>query len=530
VATAINGGTSVETGDFNLIEAHSDFDGGIAVTDDPVLGPLAMNGGPTATHALGAGSPALDAGIGTGLTTDQRGVTRPIDLPDIANGNDGSDIGSFEFGMDLAIEKTADVETVTVGGTLTYTITVTNAGPDTATGVEVTDPMPTGLTFVSAVSTLGSCQFDAGTVSCAIGDLPKDEIAEITLVVQVGPAAGSPLNTATVTANEAEVDTDNNVASSATVMVAGDGSLPVAKGKFTISWKSHAKGTAADTLSIAGALNAAGLAEDLTGATVLVTVNQVDLTAATELDAKGKAKSAKGATPALKLALSARKYSFSYKGLDLRDVLGIANESGKGTADVTIKLEVLKAGLVTETWYAALEFAFKTKKGKKTTGKFSFKKGRSIAGAFRASSTKATEKSGGYVISTKGTMCPVGGDILVPLEDAAPVVILTVGAANPIEIPYESLVIGGPANLPSVFSVAKGSVPGISRLTLNNKSRSFVLKTEALTGTGLPPGGQGEGSASLKILIEVITATGSLLFETTIRLTRKKTTSGKWSG
>ena len=65
---------------------------------DPLLGPLADNGGPTQTHALLLGSPALDAGNST-LTTDQRGFTRPVDLANVANvtGGNGADIGAFEL-------------------------------------------------------------------------------------------------------------------------------------------------------------------------------------------------------------------------------------------------------------------------------------------------------------------------------------------------------------------------------------------------------------------------------------------------
>lgn len=62
---------------------------------DPKLGPLADNGGPTKTHALLAGSPAIDAG-NSQLTTDQRGFPRPIDLPLVANVANGSDIGAVE--------------------------------------------------------------------------------------------------------------------------------------------------------------------------------------------------------------------------------------------------------------------------------------------------------------------------------------------------------------------------------------------------------------------------------------------------
>ena len=64
---------------------------------DPLLGPLQDNGGPTSTHALLPGSPAIDKG-NTNLTTDQRGAPRFFDDPNSANGGgNNSDIGAFEF-------------------------------------------------------------------------------------------------------------------------------------------------------------------------------------------------------------------------------------------------------------------------------------------------------------------------------------------------------------------------------------------------------------------------------------------------
>ena len=57
---------------------------------NPRLGPLAANGGPTFTHALLTGSPAIDTGARTGApATDQRGVKRPQ--------RDGIDIGAYEL-------------------------------------------------------------------------------------------------------------------------------------------------------------------------------------------------------------------------------------------------------------------------------------------------------------------------------------------------------------------------------------------------------------------------------------------------
>jgi hypothetical protein len=76
-----------------------------AIHQDPHLNTLADNGGPTKTHSLfhtlANPSAAVDAGCcGTDSDggTDQRGLTRPVDVSSVANavGGDGSDIGSFE--------------------------------------------------------------------------------------------------------------------------------------------------------------------------------------------------------------------------------------------------------------------------------------------------------------------------------------------------------------------------------------------------------------------------------------------------
>ena len=65
---------------------------------DPQLGPLADNGGPTKTMLPAASSPALDAGVADGLTTDQRGLARTFESPPAnAAGSDGTDIGAVEY-------------------------------------------------------------------------------------------------------------------------------------------------------------------------------------------------------------------------------------------------------------------------------------------------------------------------------------------------------------------------------------------------------------------------------------------------
>ena len=111
-----------------------------------LLGPLSDNGGPTQTHALLAGSPAIDAGDddlavdaeGNPLATDQRGgaSTRVFDDPTVAGS--GVDIGSFErqtFGAALFVVNTAQDELDFSNGavSLREAIAVANASAEEET-------------------------------------------------------------------------------------------------------------------------------------------------------------------------------------------------------------------------------------------------------------------------------------------------------------------------------------------------------------------------------------------------------------
>jgi hypothetical protein len=71
--------------------------------NDPLLGPLGDYGGPTFTHALLPGSPAIDQGSCEGSLCDQRGFLRPVDLLKVTNADDDCDIGAFEVQQILAI-------------------------------------------------------------------------------------------------------------------------------------------------------------------------------------------------------------------------------------------------------------------------------------------------------------------------------------------------------------------------------------------------------------------------------------------
>jgi hypothetical protein len=96
------GTADAAVGQRNIVQNFAGVTGGTvsgtALDGDPVLQPLANNGGLTQTMEPAAGSPAIDAGSAFGLTTDQRGLCRPFDDPAVLNFDDGTDIGAVEVG------------------------------------------------------------------------------------------------------------------------------------------------------------------------------------------------------------------------------------------------------------------------------------------------------------------------------------------------------------------------------------------------------------------------------------------------
>jgi choice-of-anchor C domain-containing protein len=121
---------------------------------DPLLGPLADNGGPTRTMALLPGSPAIDAGILVpGVTTDQRGVPRPQ--------GSAPDIGAFESrGFTLTIIS-GNNQSTAAGSAFAEALVVTVASPvgEPIAGGQVTFLVPpSGLSVVLSgnPATIGS--------------------------------------------------------------------------------------------------------------------------------------------------------------------------------------------------------------------------------------------------------------------------------------------------------------------------------------------------------------------------------------
>jgi uncharacterized repeat protein (TIGR01451 family) len=161
---------------------------------------------------------------------------------------------TFMFGFvtttgDLSITKTDSPDPVQAGSNLTYSITVNNNGPEAATGVEVSDPLPAGVDFVSATPDQGSCS-GTSTVSCNLGTIANSGSAQVSIVVK--PISAGPLsNTASVSSASSDANQANN-SSTATTTVNPSGAA-VSIDDVSVTEGNSGTTTAAFTVSLSTA-------------------------------------------------------------------------------------------------------------------------------------------------------------------------------------------------------------------------------------------------------------------------------------
>ncbi|HET9050878.1 MAG TPA: right-handed parallel beta-helix repeat-containing protein, partial [Candidatus Dormibacteraeota bacterium] len=115
--------------------------------------------------------------------------------------------------VDLSIAQAASTNVATVGQPLSFSMTIGSRAP--ATGVTMKDVLPASLRYVSAKSSQGSCSAANGTVTCALGAIADGGSAQVTVTV-TGVTAGAVTNTATVSANQPDIDPTNNSATAST--------------------------------------------------------------------------------------------------------------------------------------------------------------------------------------------------------------------------------------------------------------------------------------------------------------------------
>jgi LPXTG-site transpeptidase (sortase) family protein len=161
-----------------------------------------------------SGTLSIVATVNITAPTTNTATKTAEDQPDPVAGNNSASATVNPVAADIAITKTVDIPTPPVGTNVTYTVIATDNGPSDATGVQVTDLLPAGLTFVSAVPSVGT--YSAGTGIWNLGALANGASATLSIVATVN-IPSSITNTATKTAEDQVDPVSANNSASVTV-------------------------------------------------------------------------------------------------------------------------------------------------------------------------------------------------------------------------------------------------------------------------------------------------------------------------
>jgi uncharacterized repeat protein (TIGR01451 family) len=176
------------------------------------------------------------SGSATGTLTNTASLTAPDGVTDLnpAN-NSAADTDTLQPGADLSVTKTDGQTTVVIGQLITYTIVVSNAGPNAANGATVTEELPaalTGVTWTCVGANGATCTASGSGSANDTVNLPVGGTVTYTVTGTVGDSAtGSLRNTATVRAPVDVTDwdqTNNSAADTDTVLGAGLGFFTLA--------------------------------------------------------------------------------------------------------------------------------------------------------------------------------------------------------------------------------------------------------------------------------------------------------------
>jgi uncharacterized repeat protein (TIGR01451 family) len=124
---------------------------------------------------------------------------------------------------DLALTKVASSASVTTGDSMSYTLTVTNNGPSAASGIVVTDNLPSSLTFTACSATDGGvCGGSGNNRTVSFASLASGASQTITLTASLNcsaPNGTTVSNTASVSASSPDNDATNNTATASFTVV-----------------------------------------------------------------------------------------------------------------------------------------------------------------------------------------------------------------------------------------------------------------------------------------------------------------------
>ncbi|MFN7944385.1 MAG: IPT/TIG domain-containing protein [Blastocatellia bacterium] len=138
--------------------------------------------------------------------------TLPDNNPANNTASISNSVNAASADLSLAMNSSPVAVTLTAGQNISYSISVTNNGPSVASGITVTDTLPSGVTFVSASSAGGNCTLSNGTVTCNLNNLNSGSGHNVSIVV-TPTTAGTVTNSASVSSSSTDNNSSNNSAS-----------------------------------------------------------------------------------------------------------------------------------------------------------------------------------------------------------------------------------------------------------------------------------------------------------------------------
>jgi len=146
--------------------------------------------------------------LAAGTITNTTSVTTTLPDPDLSNNTTIAETTIVPV-ADLSISQSNSLNPANIGATLNYELSVSNAGPSPATAVTVTDTLPAGVIYSSAIPGRGSCAEAEGIVVCNLDTLTNN--ASVTVTIEITPTViGTITNTASATSAVADPNPGNN--------------------------------------------------------------------------------------------------------------------------------------------------------------------------------------------------------------------------------------------------------------------------------------------------------------------------------
>lgn len=168
------------------------------------------------------------------------GQTTHIKLAIADAGDSALDSGVFLAGAsfvsgsaDISLTQTISESSVQVGESFVYTITATNNSATSATGVVISDTLPTsGINYIGAAASQGSISVASGVVNASLGTIAAGQSATLYITAQ-GAVVGSYDNSPFVSGNEYDPNTANNTDTDSLTVTAGSNTAKIQGSAWT---------------------------------------------------------------------------------------------------------------------------------------------------------------------------------------------------------------------------------------------------------------------------------------------------------